>query len=487
MDAALGHQSKHHRSNGEQIGSAVDGQSFGLLRRHVGQGAEHGAVHGHGYAVADSRDPEVEHLEAAGVGHEQVVELDVAVDDSLGVGSGEHVEQLVQVAKHLIGSHPLGATKHGAQGIAVQQLHHHEGHALLGGVHVHHRHRAGMAQPVGHLGLPLEAQAQLFGDRDLGVQDLDGDLVADAVARGVDCRHSPDAEQLLEGPFASQDGPDAFLELEVVVGGHASRYAIVGQPLKGDDAKANPVYDLAATAGGLWGLHRLRHRIAMAALDWVVLGVYIAAMIGMSLYLSRGQESTEDYYVGGRNLPWWAVGVSTMATQTSANSFIGIPAYVALKEGGGLTWLQYELAVPLAMVFVMIFLIPLFRSLELVSVYEYLELRFDRPTRLVMSAVFLLSRGLATGIGVYASAVVLSVCLSVPIWACILIIGIVTVIYDTLGGMAAVVYSDVVQMVVLLGGLLLCIGLAVSEVGGLSAALAAHAPERLVGIDPRLR
>ena len=76
----------------------------------------------------------------------------------------------------------------------------------------------------------------------------------------------------------------------------------------------------------------------MAALDWVVLGVYIAAMIGMSFYLSRGQESTEDYYVGGRNLPWWAVGISTMATQTSANSFIGIPAYVALKEGGGLTW-----------------------------------------------------------------------------------------------------------------------------------------------------
>ncbi len=222
----------------------------------------------------------------------------------------------------------------------------------------------------------------------------------------------------------------------------------------------------------------------MATVDWLVLGVYIAAMIGMSVYLSRGQENTDDYYVGGRNLPWWAVGVSTMATQTSANSFIGIPAYVALKEGGGLTWLQYELAVPLAMVFVMVFLIPLFRSLKLISVYEYLELRFDRTTRLVMSAVFLFSRGLATGIGVYASAVVLSVCLAIPIWACILIIGIVTVIYDTLGGMSAVVYSDVVQMVVLLGGLLLCIGLAVSEVGGLSAMVAAHAPERLSGIDP---
>ena len=221
----------------------------------------------------------------------------------------------------------------------------------------------------------------------------------------------------------------------------------------------------------------------MSAIDWIVLGVYIAAMVLLSVYLSRGQESVDDYYVGGRNLPWWAVGVSTMATQTSANSFIGIPAYVALKEGGGLTWLQYELAVPLAMIFVMVFLIPLFRSLELISVYEYLEKRFDRRTRLVMSGIFLISRGLATGIGVYASAVVLQVCLGVPVWLCIVIIGVVTIVYDTLGGMAAVVYSDVIQMVVLLGGLALCIALALDEAGGLSAAVASHSAERMHGLD----
>ncbi|HHH29612.1 MAG TPA: hypothetical protein ENK57_14875 [Polyangiaceae bacterium] len=221
----------------------------------------------------------------------------------------------------------------------------------------------------------------------------------------------------------------------------------------------------------------------MATVDWIVLLIYIAAMVGMSLYLSKGQESADDYYVGGRNLPWWAVGVSTMATQTSANSFIGIPAYVALKEGGGLTWLQYELAVPLAMVFVMIFLIPLFRELKLISVYEYLEMRFDRRTRLVMSGVFLVSRGVATGIGVYASAVVLEVCLGLPVWMCIIIIGAVTIVYDTLGGMAAVVYSDVVQMIVLLVGLAICIYLALDHAGGLGAALARLEPERLQGID----
>ena len=222
----------------------------------------------------------------------------------------------------------------------------------------------------------------------------------------------------------------------------------------------------------------------MGWLDWLVLGVYLAAMIALSVWLSRGQSTTEDYYVGGRNLPWWAVAVSTMATQTSANSFIGIPAFVALREGGGLTWLQYELAVPLAMIAVMIFLIPFFRDLKLVSVYEYLELRFDRLTRLAMSGVFLLSRGLATGVGVYASAVVLSVCLSVPVWSCILIVCIVTIIYDTLGGMAAVVYSDVIQMIVLLVGLVLCVVIALSMVGGLGEAVAVYDTERLRGIDP---
>lgn len=220
----------------------------------------------------------------------------------------------------------------------------------------------------------------------------------------------------------------------------------------------------------------------MSLLDWIIIGAYMAGMIGLSVFLGRGQENKDDYYVGGRNLPWWAVGISTMATQTSAISFISIPAFVALRPGGGLTWLQYELAVPLAMIFVMVLFIPFFRRLELISVYEYLELRFDRRVRYFLSAVFLLSRGLGTGVGVYASAIVLSVCLDVPLWSTILMIGVVTVIYDTIGGMTAVVYSDVVQMVVLLGGLLLCVGFASSEVGGLSAALFALPAERWIGV-----
>lgn len=221
----------------------------------------------------------------------------------------------------------------------------------------------------------------------------------------------------------------------------------------------------------------------MTSLDWSIIGIYFAAIIAMSIYLGRNQKNQDDYYVGGRNLPWWAIGISTMATQTSAISFISKPAFVALKPGGGLTWLQFELAVPLAIIVVMVFLLPFFRKLRLISVYEYLELRYDASVRYLISGVFLISRGMAAGVVIYATAIVLSVCLEVPLWSTILLIGLFTVIYDTIGGITAVVYSDVIQMALLLAGIFICIGYAVAEVGSLGAIFTAFPPERMNAID----
>jgi SSS family solute:Na+ symporter len=222
----------------------------------------------------------------------------------------------------------------------------------------------------------------------------------------------------------------------------------------------------------------------MTLLDWSIIITYLLAMIALSVYLGRGQSSQEDYFVGGRKLPWWAVGLSTMATQTSAISFISIPAFVAVRSRGGLTWLQYELAVPLAIMLVMAFLLPFFRRLRLVSVYEYLELRFHPSVRRLVSLVFLVSRGLGTGVAVYASAIVLSVCLGIPLWSTILIIGIVTLVYDTIGGISAVVYSDVIQMVILLCGILMCVFYASADAGGFGAVLRSFPEARLRVIDP---
>lgn len=225
----------------------------------------------------------------------------------------------------------------------------------------------------------------------------------------------------------------------------------------------------------------------MTPLDWLIVILYLGGMILMSFWLGRGQESQEDYFVGGRDLPWWAVGLSTMATQSSATSFISIPAFVALKPDGGLKYLQWELAVPLSMIFIMIFLIPFFRKLNLISVYEYLEKRFGSKTRTFLASVFLVSRGLGTGVGLYAVSIVIAVILSIQPLQAILLIGVITLIYDTIGGMKAVVYSDVIQMIVLMAGIAICsyysfqIG---GGVEGLVAALSGSSLSTGSGFDP---
>lgn len=201
--------------------------------------------------------------------------------------------------------------------------------------------------------------------------------------------------------------------------------------------------------------------------DYLVFVVYFAALIWLSAHFGKDQSDRDDYYLGGRNLPWWAVGLSTAATQTSAIGFMSIPAFVALKPGGGLKLLQGEFVLPWAMIFIMVTLIPFFRRLELVSVYTYLERRFDASVKYLISSVFLISRGVGTAVGLYMTAIVFSTVMGLPLWVTIVIIGGITLVYDTIGGIKAVVYSDVVQMAVLLVGACLIVGYIARDLGGL--------------------
>ncbi len=203
----------------------------------------------------------------------------------------------------------------------------------------------------------------------------------------------------------------------------------------------------------------------MNGLDWGVVTVYLTGMIVMSWWLGRGQSDAKDYYLGGNNLSWWSVGISTMATQCSTNSLLGAPAFVITT---GLIWLQYEFALPLAMVFIMIFLLPFYRKLNLVSVYAYQERRFGRSARTILSITFQFLRAFATGVTVYGISIVLQSIVGIPFGLSVFILGVITVIYDMLGGMAAVVLSDVIQMVILYLGIALCVVYSVSEVGGIS-------------------
>ena len=171
----------------------------------------------------------------------------------------------------------------------------------------------------------------------------------------------------------------------------------------------------------------------LSTIDWLVILAYLLLLIGFAWWLSRQQESREDYYVGGRKVGAWPVALSIMATQCSTSSILGAPAFVAFAAGGGLVWLQYELAVPLAMVGLILFMMPLFRHLKLVSVYSYLEQRFDLHTRLTLSGLFLFIRAFATSVTVYSIAIVVDLITGLGFFWSVIMLGAFTVIYDVLG------------------------------------------------------
>lgn len=221
----------------------------------------------------------------------------------------------------------------------------------------------------------------------------------------------------------------------------------------------------------------------MTLLDWLIIFLYAAGLIFLGWLLGRKQKTSEDYYLAGRKLPWLPIGLSTMSTQLSAISFISAPAFVALRSGGGMVWLGYELALPLAMIVLMALFFPVFHSMRIISVYEYLERRFDEKTRVVMSLVFQISRGLATGVAVYAAAIVLSVALQISIWITIVLIGAVAMIYEVFGGIHVDIVSDTIQMIIILAGII-AIGVAgMKLIGGWDSIAQFIDPSRLRAID----
>ena len=187
----------------------------------------------------------------------------------------------------------------------------------------------------------------------------------------------------------------------------------------------------------------------MHALDWTVVWIYLCGMMLLALYLSSKQASTDDYFLGSHRLSAGSLAASTIATQCSTNSLLGAPAFVGFVAGGGMIWLQYELAVPLAMLALLWIMVPA-RRLGVTSIYEILEVRIGRRARLTAAGCFLLFRGVATAVTIYGSALVISLLLDLSFVAAVLLIMTATLLYDYFGGLTAVVISDVIQLALLL-------------------------------------
>ena len=217
-------------------------------------------------------------------------------------------------------------------------------------------------------------------------------------------------------------------------------------------------------------------------INWIVLAVYFGAMLFLGTRVGKSNTNTESYFLGSRKIPWWAIGLSVMATQCSAVSFIGMPGW---GYTSGLQRLTYTFQFPLVMVILMTTFVPFFYNTKVVSIYEYLEKRFGSKSRTLMAAIFLLSRGLQTAVVMFGPALALSMILGIDTKIAILIMGIFAIAYTITGGISAVIWTDVVQMFVIWLGVILAILIPIFTTdGGLGTILANAASNNMVrGLD----
>lgn len=188
----------------------------------------------------------------------------------------------------------------------------------------------------------------------------------------------------------------------------------------------------------------------MQALDWTVLIGTLAAIVGYGTWKTRGSKNSEDYIRGGSSTKWWTIGLSVMATQASAITFLSTTGQ-AFSDGMG--FVQFYFGVPIAMVIICMVFIPLYHRLKVYTAYEFLENRFDLKTRTLTAALFLIQRGLAAGITIFAPAIILSIVLGWNLITLNIIIGILVIIYTVSGGTKAVSVTQKQQMFVIFAGM----------------------------------
>ncbi|MEW6320865.1 MAG: sodium:solute symporter [Acidobacteriota bacterium] len=215
-------------------------------------------------------------------------------------------------------------------------------------------------------------------------------------------------------------------------------------------------------------------------IDWAIIGLYLTWIVWDGLRLTKKSNEVEGYFLASRSLPWWAVGLSVMATQLSAITMIGTTGQGYAE---GMRFIQFYYALPLAMIVLSVTLVPFFTNARVFTAYEYLERRFDPKTRAFTALLFLVSRAMSTGAVISAPAVVLSVMLGLDVATTCLLIALPTAVYTMFGGVQAVAWTDVKQMFLIVFGLLAAV---VVLIGGLPDTVSAGDALRLAGETGRM-
>jgi Na+/proline symporter len=189
----------------------------------------------------------------------------------------------------------------------------------------------------------------------------------------------------------------------------------------------------------------------MSGIDWIVLVATLFIIVAYGIYKSRGTKNIDGYLLGNKSFPWYSVTLSVMATQASAITFLSAPG---LAFSSGMSFVQFYFGLPLAMIVLCITFVPIFHKLKVYTAYEFLEKRFDLKTRALTAFLFLVQRGLSTGITIYAPSIILSTILDIDTTYTTLFIGGLVVTYTVYGGTKAVSYTQMLQMTVIFSGLL---------------------------------
>ena len=225
----------------------------------------------------------------------------------------------------------------------------------------------------------------------------------------------------------------------------------------------------------------------MRALDWAIVVAYIAWIVVDGLRRSKGTDKVEGYFLANRSLPWWAVGLSVMATQMSAVTLVGTTGQA---YSTGLRFIQFYFGLPLAMILLSLTVVPFFHRAKVYTAYEYLERRFDAKTRSLASLLFLMGRAFSLGVTLAAPAVVMSAILGWSLPSTVFVICVPMILYTSVGGVQAVAWTDVKQMFIIVSGMVaavIVLLLGLPHGVGLGQALhLAGATGRLQAIDFRL-
>ena len=199
----------------------------------------------------------------------------------------------------------------------------------------------------------------------------------------------------------------------------------------------------------------MEQRVGFGWLNWTVLIVYMLGMLGLGYFFMLRENSSEDFFKGGGRIPWWAAGISIYATMLSAITYMAIPAKAYATD-----WTYYPMLITILLVSfpVIKYYLPYFRRLNITSAYEYLEMRFNLSTRMIASTLFIVFMVARTALVLYLPSLALTAVTGIDIYICIILMGIITIVYCTMGGVEAVVWGDVVQGIILVGGAFLAAG-----------------------------